>query len=86
MNASNQPTLIASVSLVLVLAGFGLWVLAFSQPGTSEIAAKRQPPTPLPTIAIDQLAQQAGTRQVFGPLPIDTAALGVGKQDPFTGQ
>lgn len=79
----GQVALVSSLALVLVLAGYGSWLLLFSRPGTAEIDAKRQPPQPLPAVSVQGLSEQLADVQVQGSLPINLEAAGLGRQDPF---
>ncbi len=80
---AQQTTIAASVALLAVLLGFGIWLIALSNPSPELVAAKEQPPQPLPSLSVDQLQQQAGSRQIFGALPIDLNLAALGRLDPF---
>jgi hypothetical protein len=82
----NQQTVAGSLWLIIVFVGFGIWLGVFSKPSPAEIAAKRQPPAPVPTVTLQQLNQLAVGHEVKGSLPIDLEAAGLGRTDPFAGQ
>lgn len=83
---TNEQRILSSVWLILVIGVFGVWLTVLSVPKAAEVAAKLQPPTPLPTIAVQQLSQQATGHEIQGALPIDLSTAGLGRQDPFAGQ
>lgn len=82
----TETTLVASLALVLVCAGYGSWLFLFSRPGDADIAAKRQPPQPLPVVTVDNLSQSLQGLEVKGSLPIGLENAGLGRQDPFANQ
>ena len=82
----NQQTLIGSAWLLIVFGVFGAWLAMFAKPSEAEISARQQPPTPLPTIAVNQLNQQITGLEVKGSLPINLGDAGLGREDPFAGQ
>jgi len=84
---TSQQTIAGSLWMVIIFVVFGIWLSVFSKPSAADIAAKSQPPEALPTIAIDQLSQQAAGREIKGSLPINLGGAGLGgRQDPFAGQ
>ena len=81
--SSKQTTLFGSVALLLVFGIFGWWLFIFSKPSAADISAKTQPPTPLPVISLQQVAQETANLEIKGNLPINLNDAGLGRQDPF---